>query len=195
LPAFIWAPAGWKNATPEPATPYVIDKQWFAVHACQRCLAQHPRILRQLHAVRDSELARNSHYFAGRYENLYIPRASIPALGIILDTALSEAARLLHTGAGELQLGFWFNIMQQGDVTLAHSHDDDDELLSATYYLQAPAGSAQLSLSLAGGPRRFEPVEGQFIFFHPAVEHEVSPHPLPTPRISLGLNFGPRAAD
>jgi len=173
----------------------VIDKQWFAVHACQRCLAQHAQILHQLHAMCDSEQARRSHYFAGRYENLYLPRKLIPALDIILDTALSEAARLLKTDSAELQLGFWFNIMQQGDVTVAHSHDDADELLSATYYLQAPAGSAQLLLSLPDGPRSFAPVEGRFIFFHPALVHEVSAHPLPTPRISLGLNFGPRAAD
>jgi len=173
----------------------VIDRQWYAFHSCRRCLAQHPHVLRQLHAVRDSGQVRRSHYFAGRYENLYLPRESIPALNIILDSALAEAARLLNTDSAELQLGFWFNIMQQGDVTVAHSHDDADELLSATYYLQAPAGSAQLLLSLPDGPRGFAPVEGRFIFFHPALVHEVSAHPLPTPRISLGLNIGPRAAN
>jgi hypothetical protein len=173
----------------------VIDRHWFAVHTCLDCLARHAQILDQLQSARDSNQVRRSHYFAGRYENLYIARELLPSLDIILDTALSESARLLKTDTAKLQLGFWFNIMQQGDVTLAHGHDDNDELLSATYYLQAPAGSAQLLLSLPDGPRRFEPVEGRFIFFHPAVIHEVSVHPLATPRISLGLNVGPRAAD
>ena len=81
--------------------------------------------------------------------------------------------------------------MQQGDVTLPHSHDDDDELLSATYYLQIPPDSGKLILQLPDGERRIEPVAGHFVFFHPRIEHEVTRHQHPIPRISLGINIGP----
>lgn len=135
---------------------------------------------------------RKSHFFAGRYENIYLDRSLIPELEPILDAALREAANLLHCNAESLQLGFWFNLMQQGDVTLPHSHDDNDELLSATYYLQVPPGAGKLLLSLPDGVCSIEPVEGRFVFFHPGIEHEVTIHQHVTPRISLGINFGPK---
>jgi len=170
----------------------MIDRNSYSLLSCPQCLARHGEILRQLGVLKDSELARRSHFFAGRFENLYLPREHMPALACILDTALAEAACLLERNAETLQLGFWFNIMQQGDVTLAHSHDDDDELLSATYYFQTPPGSGKLLLTLSNGPCSIDPVEGNFVFFHPAVIHEVSAHDHPSPRISLGLNIGPR---
>lgn len=128
--------------------------------------------------------------FAGRYENIYLERNLVPGLDFILDVALTEAARLLASTKEAMQLGFWFNLMQQGDVTLPHSHDDDDELLSGTYYLQVPPDAGKLLLALPDGVRSIDPVEGQFVFFHPGIEHEVTRHQHATPRISLGINFG-----
>lgn len=164
------------------------------VLACPQCLSSHAAIIQALFELKDSHQARKSHYFAGRYENIYLERDAIPTLGIILDTALDQAAHLLARPTISLKLGFWFNLMQQGDVTLPHSHDDDDELLSATYYLQVPPQAGHLMLKLAAGVREIIPVEGHFVFFDPRIEHEVSRHPHPTARISLGINIGPAEA-
>jgi hypothetical protein len=154
-------------------------------------LAYHAPIIEQLLALKDSEQARKSHFFAGRYENIYLARDSLPGLDVILNVALAEAARLLACQPEQLQMGFWFNLMQQGDVTLPHAHDDDDELLSGTYYLQVPPDAGKLLLNLPGGVRTIDPVAGNFVFFHPRIEHEVTRHAYATPRISLGMNIGP----
>ena len=159
---------------------------------CDQCLPYHAPIMQSLFALKDTEQARKTHFFAGRYENIYLERDSIPGLDPILSVALAEAGRLLACPPLQLQLGFWFNIMQQGDVTLAHTHDDDDELLSATYYLQIPADAGKLLLQLPDGVRTIDPIEGNFVFFHPRIEHEVSRHPHSTPRISIGMNIGPK---
>jgi hypothetical protein len=163
------------------------------ITTCRPCLASHAMILQRLFALKDSAQARKTHFFAGRYENIYLERDSIPALAPILDLALAEAAKLLQCQTEQLQLGFWFNLMQQNDVTLPHTHDDNDELLSGTYYLQIPPGSGELLLQLPSGLRRIDPVEGDFVFFHPRIEHEVSRHVAAVPRISLGMNFGPKS--
>jgi hypothetical protein len=161
------------------------------VLASPQCLPAHAAIIAKLFELKDGEQARKSHYFSGRYENIYLDRTLVPGLGAILNIALTEAAQLLSCGPDTLQLGFWFNLMQQGDVTLPHSHDDDDELLSATYYLQIPPASGSLLLQLPAGERHIDPVEGNFVFFHPRIEHEVTRHQHTTPRISLGINIGP----
>lgn len=162
------------------------------VVACPACLAQHEPIIRRLFALKDTPQAHKSHFFAGRYENIYLACEAIPELGSILDAALMHAARLLDCEKSDLQLGFWFNLMHQGDVTLPHAHDDDDELLSGTYYLQIPPGSGKLQLALPAGIRVIEPVAGNFVFFHPGIEHEVTQHHNASPRISIGMNIGPR---
>lgn len=161
------------------------------VVACPQCLPYHPAIIQRLFALKDSRDTRKSHYFGGRYENIYLARERIPGLEHILDAALNTAAQLLVCTPETLRLGFWFNLMQQGDVTLPHSHDDDDELLSATYYLQVPPQAGRLVLQLPDGVREVEPVEGNFVFFDPRVEHEVTRHPHAKARISLGINIGP----
>jgi hypothetical protein len=164
------------------------------VIACTQCQSYHASIRQRLFALKDTAQARKSHFFAGRYENIYLERDSIPDLDFILNFALTEASHLLACDPAQLQLGFWFNLMQQGDVTLPHAHDDDDELLSATYYLQIPPDAGKLLLKLPGGVRTIDPVEGSFVFFDPRIEHEVTRHEHVTPRISIGMNFGPQKA-
>ena len=171
--------------------PVPVAKNTCHVTACVPCLATHEAIIRRLFQLKDSAQVRKTHLFAGRYENIYLEREQIPELESILDFALSEAAELLACQPTELQLGFWFNLMQQGDITLSHSHDDDDELLSATYYLQVPPDAGKLLLTLPDGVRSIDPIAGNFVFFHPGIEHEVSRHPHATARISLGINIGP----
>ena len=152
----------------------------------------HAAIIRRLFDLKDTDQVRKTHYFAGRYENIYIDRDMLPDLNHVLDTAQIMAAKLLGCQFADLKLGFWFNLMYENDVTLPHSHDDDNELLSATYYLQIPPQSGKLILKLKDGARSIDPSEGQFVFFHPSIEHEVTRHLSATPRISLGINFGPK---
>lgn len=134
---------------------------------------------------------RRSHFFHGRYENLYVDSSKLPDLKSVLETALSKSAELLQQSADSLKLGFWLNIMNKGDVTTLHSHDDDDELLSAVYYIQVPTGSGMFKLHYAGEVKEIEPVTGRFMFFDPSLPHEVSEHQNDISRISIGINLGP----
>ena len=85
--------------------------------------------------------------------------------------------------------------MRKGDVTTLHRHDDDDELLSAVYYVQAEAGSARFQLHLQEEVHEVDPLAGRFMFFNPALPHEVLAHALDVPRISIGINYGPRTVE
>lgn len=184
-------PVGWRNTTVKLPTLSEFNASCCHVIACPPCLINHAAIVAGLLLLKDSKQARKSHFFGGRYENIYLPRESLPGLQVILDTALAHAVNLLRCMPSQLQMGFWFNFMQQGEKTLAHAHDDDDELLSATYYLQVPPQSGTLILNLPDGARHIEPVSGNFVYFHPTVVHEVTEHVAVIPRISLGMNFGP----
>lgn len=172
-----------------------VDLEFYHATDCTPCVDLNRAISEQVLALQHSELARKSHFFAGRFENIYVAAEHIPHLQVILDSALGHAAQLLGTDRQFLQLGFWFNIMQAGDITLPHSHDDDDELLSGTYYLQAPPGSGMLVLQLPSGTKTIIAEAGRLVLFHPAVIHEVTRHESETPRISIGFNIGRSRAD
>ncbi len=145
-------------------------------------------------AVRDTALARRSHYFGGRFENVYLPREAIAALGPVLDFA-AEQARLLCGLATRPEVGFWFNEMAPGQRTLAHTHDDSDELLSGVYYVKVPPRSGDLLLGEAPGQARVKPAEGLCVFFSPQLVHEVETNASDEVRLSIGMNFGIRAAE
>lgn len=139
----------------------------------------------------DEAFERRSHMFHGRYENLYVDADKLPGLQAVLETALAKSAELLQLPVENLKLGFWLNIMNKGDITTLHSHDDDDELLSAVYYVQAPVDSALFRLHYNGEVKEIAPVEGRFMFFNPDLPHEVSEHQHDLPRIAIGMNIGP----
>jgi len=141
-------------------------------------------------AVWAEQASRRSHYFAGRFENIYIDTTRIPALAPLLARAQACAADITGIAAARLRLGFWFNAMRPGEVTLPHTHDDDDEVLSAVYYLCAPAGSGDLILHLDGGSTRLAPQPGMWVFFAPDCLHEVARNDSNELRLSLGINFG-----
>lgn len=149
------------------------------------------KLAEQILVLPDSAYLRCSHFFHGRYENRYLSEASLPGLASILEVALGQAAEILDRPVCEIKFGFWLNIMQQGDVTTLHSHDDDDELLSAVYYLRVPEGAGQFRLHTIDGIKEITPVAGRFMFFDPALPHEVARHTVPEARISIGINFGP----
>lgn len=139
----------------------------------------------------DSPEVRRSHYFAGRYENIYITPGQLPAYAELLEIARGHAAQILCVAPGKIKVGGWFNAMAGGQSTTLHSHDDDDEVLSGVYYVDVPANSGDLLLCPAGAePVRIEPVPGNFVFFSPSLPHEVSENKSAALRLSVGMNFG-----
>ena len=52
-------------------------------------------IEQQYLAVRDAPDIEKSHYFEGRYENIYVPRERMPALRPVLEAARRGAAEFL----------------------------------------------------------------------------------------------------
>jgi hypothetical protein len=133
---------------------------------------------------------KRSHLFNGRYENIYLTSEQIPELRDLLDEALGHASRLL--GITDLQAGCWFNYMPPGAVTTVHSHDDDDELLSAVYYVSAPHNSGKLVIHENNKQHVITPQQGMFVFFAPDVVHEVNENMSGHDRLSIAINFGRR---
>jgi hypothetical protein len=158
---------------------------------CGACVRFNKTILERLLELENSEQVRRTHYFAGRYENLYVDKDYFDGLDYILDQAVQQASTLLNISVQDLKIGFWFNLMRQGDVTLEHRHDDDDELLSGTYYINVPPDSGKLILIVAGTQKTFEPEEGLFVFFDPRIPHAVTEHQDEQLRLSIGFNIGP----
>jgi hypothetical protein len=144
---------------------------------------------RRFAALRDDSATRRSHYFLGRFENLYVERTRVPEVKPVLDAATAHAAELLGTPA--LRCGFWFNEMGPGQGTTLHSHDDDDELLAAVYYVSVPPGSGRLLLQAGDTVLAVTPEPGLFVFFPPALPHEVEVNAGRGSRLSLAMNFGP----
>ena len=139
---------------------------------------------------------RKSHFFNGRYENLYIDSGRIPELATVLSVATERARDLLGLpAAAPLRCGGWFNRMGPGHVTLPHRHDDDDELLSAVYYVRVPPDSGELVLLEPPIHTRIEPREGMFVFFPPTLLHEVTENRSAAERLSIGINIGPPRDD
>ena len=137
---------------------------------------------------------KRTHLFNDRYENIYLGTQQVPQLATILQQATMHAAAI--SGINSLRAGGWFNYMPPGAVTTAHRHDDDDEILSAVYYVSVPENSGKLLIHQAGDNISITPEAGMFVFFAPDTMHEVSENKSPEARLSIGINIGPtHAAD
>ncbi|HEY9198723.1 MAG TPA: 2OG-Fe(II) oxygenase [Gammaproteobacteria bacterium] len=134
---------------------------------------------------------RRTHFFAGRFENSYIEEADIPDVASILALVKQEAGRHLGLAIESLKAGFWFNAMGPGHRTAPHHHDENDELLSAVYYIRVPENSGDLILHNAGDRICIRPQEGKFVLFAPAMVHEVTTNLSPELRLSVAINIGP----
>ena len=148
------------------------------------------QILESYLQLREQDFLRHSHFFGGRYENLYFERERIPAIARVLEQAESYAQNLLQQ-ANNLRSGFWINDMGPGESTTEHDHDEDDEMLSAVYYVQAPQDSGDLVIVDSHSRTLLTPQAGMFVFFAPSVVHSVSVNRSGERRISMGINFGP----
>jgi len=141
--------------------------------------------------LREQDLLKRSHFFGGRYENLYIDRERIPAIKRVLEQAEHYAKSLLQKSDNQLRSGFWINDMGPNEVTTEHIHDDYDELLSGVYYVQIPENSGELVVIDKHSRTLVKPQPGMFVFFAPDVPHSVSKNNSNERRISIGMNFGP----
>ncbi len=134
---------------------------------------------------------RKTHQFHGRYENIYLNKSHIPEIETVINQAIYQAEKLL--GITHLRAGYWFNFMPPGSITTLHSHDDDDELLSAVYYICVPDNCGELILH-ASPPSpntiKITPQAGLFVFFKPDAKHEVTENRCDQNRLSIGMNFG-----
>ena len=146
-------------------------------------------IQQQFYDTADAEETVRSHFFAGRYENIYLTLEQVPAMQTVIEQATQFANDILR-GNETLQVGFWFNAMAPGDITQLHRHDEYDECLSGVYYIEVPEDSGELVLHEASGEIRVTPVPGRFVFFAPDVPHEVTENKSTSSRLSVGMNFG-----
>lgn len=141
--------------------------------------------------LKSEDFLKRTHFHAGRYENLYLDRARIPAIISVLAQAERLASEVLNNPALKIHSGFWVNEMGQGAVTSEHDHDEYDELLSAVYYVQVPQNSGDLIIVDKHSRTIVSPEAGMFVFFAPQVRHSVSKNVSVDKRISIGINFGP----
>lgn len=146
------------------------------------------RLVADYLSLLDAEDTRKSHYFDGRFENIYVNRQNSRALQQVLQVAEQAAQEI--SGRGPLQTGFWFNDMPPGHKTTPHTHDDGDELLSGVYYVTTPQHSGNLLLGSGNDRLVIEPRAGLMVFFSPSLLHEVETNHSPESRISIGMNFG-----
>ena len=90
-----------------------------------------------------------------------------------------------------LRYGLWFNYMPPGAITTLHNHDNEDELLSAVYYVTAPDKSGELVMKASPVSIRIEPSPGLMVFFPPDLPHAVETNQSGEERLSVAFNFGP----
>ena len=149
------------------------------------------QILTDYRALGEQDMLRRSHYFGGRFENLYLDQQRIPALSVVLAQATSFAAELLNRPESAIKRGFWFNDMGPGHSTTKHDHDEYDELLSGVYYVHVSENSGNLIIHDRYSCTQVTPETGMFVFFGPAVVHSVTANQSNENRLSIGMNFGP----
>ena len=156
----------------------------------QPCFDVNEKILTKYEQLSDEDFKAKTHLFNGRYENIYLEVDKIPGLEVIINSALENAASILNIKKEKLTSGFWLNAMGAGDVTTAHTHDDDDELLSCVYYIKVPEHSGDLIITENNKKTIITPEEGSFVFFSPDTLHEVSKNESSQSRLSIAFNFG-----
>ena len=149
------------------------------------------RLFDRYMALAGTDRIRQSHFFAGRFENTYIDATDIPDIEVLLDIVRQQAGLLLDLEPDTLKAGFWFNAMQAGQCTKPHHHDENDELLSAVYYIRVPGNSGDLVLHDADDKVIIRPEAGKLVMFAPSVVHEVTVNQSSELRLSVAFNVGP----
>ena len=154
------------------------------------CLLLNERLVEKILSLSDQQILKQTHFFEGRYENIYVDIDTVSELKTLINQAKQCASEILDKDIATLKIGFWINIMQQGHTTSLHSHEDADELLSGVYYVKVPENSGQFIYHLDGEKHSLYPEEGSFLFFSPSLLHEVTEHQSEQTRISVAFNIG-----
>lgn len=145
------------------------------------------RLFEQYSDSKDQSDIRRTHYFDGRFENVYLTNEHVPLLAELKADAKAYAEDLL--GRPIKKMGCWFNTMEPGHRTTLHRHDDDDEQLSGVYYVYVPENSGNLIIHTASQAISHQPRAGQWVFFTPQTPHEVEPNLSDETRLSIAFNF------
>jgi hypothetical protein len=153
------------------------------------------RILAAFASLREQDFLRRTHFFGGRFENLYVDRGRIPELETVLSRAVVCAREILKWGSEPLRCGFWLNAQGPGQCTSEHTHEELDELLSGVYYLSVPEGSGDIVLMDGRLTTGITPTAGMFLFFPPSLCHRVETNRSGELRLSLAFNFGTTEED
>jgi hypothetical protein len=149
------------------------------------------QILEAFSALGEQDFTRRTHFFGGRFENLYLEPERIPALAPVLHQAEACAGRILGHAPRSLRIGFWLNAQGPGQSTSEHTHEECDELLSGVYYVKVPAESGDLLLRDGYFRIQVTPVAGLFLFFPPNLPHRVETNRSDEQRLSIAFNIGP----
>ncbi|MGB5261900.1 MAG: putative 2OG-Fe(II) oxygenase [Gammaproteobacteria bacterium] len=142
-------------------------------------------------ALAGTDRIRQSHHTGGRFENTYIDASDIPEILPLLEIVKQRAGQYLGVGPDTLKAGFWFNAMEDGQRTAPHHHEENDELLSAVYYIRVPEDSGDLILHAGGREISIQPQAGKLVMFAPSVLHEVTVNQSGEMRLSVAFNVGP----
>jgi hypothetical protein len=153
------------------------------------------RILAAFRELDKEDFSRRTHFFGGRYENLYLDRGRIPELASVLGHIEACTRKILDYGTHPLRVGFWFNAQGPQQSTTEHTHEENDELLSGVYYVNTPKDSGDLILIDGMLTTRVTPVAGTFLFFPPSLAHRVEVNRSPYQRLSIAFNVGPGKRD
>lgn len=153
------------------------------------------RILAAFANLSGDDFSHRTHFFGGRYENLYLERDRIPELEAVLSQAEACAREILNRQNEALHYGFWFNAQGPGQSTSEHTHEELDELLSGVYYLNVPEDSGDIVLLDGHLTTRVTPTAGMFLFFPPSLSHRVETNRSEEQRLSLAFNFGAVSED
>ena len=163
------------------------------IHSCYLPDAErrNAALVAAFNALSQEDFSRRTHFFGGRFENLYLDRGQLPGLVDVLAVAEHCASRILGMDPKSLKCGFWFNAMGPGDSTTEHTHEEVDELLSGVYYAEVPDDSGDIVLFDDPLTLRVTPESGMFLFFPPTLSHLVETNRSDRQRLSIGINFGP----
>lgn len=165
----------------------------FSIFTFPEANKNNSRIYNKFHKLKITDDIKRTHLFNNRYENIYIDKKLIPELSNILNFANQCAKKILNINS-TLDIGFWFNDMPPASVTIPHTHDDNDEMLSAAYYVKVPQNSGNLVLFNNKKDKKIiTPQEGQLILFNADCLHEVTTNNSEQNRLSIGMNFGMKA--
>ena len=148
-------------------------------------------IIKGFRRLEDAADTRKSHFFDGRYENIYPSREAFAEIEPLLEVIFDCAQQILEREQ-LLEISFWFNRMSPGHSTTLHTHDDGYELISGVYYLDVPEESGDILMHLPEEVLKISPQAGVMLMFPPDLAHEVTENHSQQSRLSMAFNIGPQ---